>query len=228
MVGYAGSQLDNDYGSIIIGAQFGDVADVNGKISLANVAPIAEGELTADDLIGNITFQLLNNFGGTVEGSDRIWNGTKWTDESGVDMSSDSYDAGQGLCVYNAADPDVGKVLFRTSGQVNEFDVIVKLDDDFGSVLIANPYPSQVKLSSMIPTSDSEDIAGNVTFQKVNNFGGTIEGSDRIWNGTKWTMEDGSDASDEVLAPGEGICVYNSVDPEDGLVTLRFTAPKIN
>lgn len=225
-MGYASGQLDDDYGSKIIGAQFADCADANGKIALKNIKPIPGGNLTADDLINNISFQILNNWGGTVEGSDRFWDGSKWIDENNNDKSEETYDAGQGFCVYNVADPDEGSVTLQSSGQVITSDVVVPLDDDFGSVMVANSYPIEIKLSSLLPQTASEaDMANNISFQKINNWGGTVDGSDRFWNGSKWVDEHNNDCSNETLAAGEGICVYNSVDPDDGLIALRFVAP---
>ena len=227
IVGYASGELDNDYGNVIIGAQFKDVADANGKISLSSIVPEPKGNLSASDLAYNVNFQLLNNWGGTVEGSVRIWDGSKWTTEADQDASAEKYDAAVGFCVANQADPDEGAVFLRSSGEVSKEDVVVALDDDFGNILAANPYPVAIKLSSLLPQSTYTDLGYNVNFQKLNNWGGTVDGSVRIWDGTKWTTEDNQDASNDLILPGEGICIANQVDPDDGAVTLRFTAPTI-
>ena len=231
VVGYAGSKLDEDFGTRPTVALFVDCGSSTAQIKLGNIKPVpGQGSLTADDIKDNVSFQMIDGGGYTIDGTTRYWNGSIWTDESFADKSEETYPAGTGFNVANGCLPlvyDGGDVIFQSSGEVNQKNVLVQLDTDFGTKLTGNPFPVAIKLKDIIPVS-TEDTAGNISYQKLDGGGYTIDGSTRYWNGSIWTDESFADMSEEELQPGEGICVANMVLPAayDGAdAFLRFVAP---
>ena len=69
------------------------------------------------------------------------------------------------------------------------------------------------------------DLGYNIEIQKLNNWGGTVEGIDYTWDGTKWTDTDTGAAIPDsvVIAPGEGLWVYNMTGEA---VIFRIPAPE--
>ena len=211
--------------------QFVDCGSETAELKLADIKPVpGQGNLAAKDLVNNVTFQMIDGAGYTIDGSTRIWNGTIWTSSTSVDMSDEAYPAGTALNVANGCLPSTyggGDVIFQSAGQVNEKNVLVQLDTMFGTKLTGNPFPVAIKLKDIIPVSTLPTM-NNITFQKLDGGGYTVEGSTRIWNGTIWTTSGNVDKSEEELQPGEGICVANQILPkayggDDAF--LRFVAP---
>ena len=216
IVGYMGNALDNDFGAKAMVIPFANVGQADKSFKLADIKPVVAGDnVSESDLINAISFQRLDNSGYTIDGSDRFWDGTKWTTFNGEDKSNETYAPGAGLWVYNASyNPstfECGAVNLQSSGKVIEENVIVDLDNDFGAVFIGNPFPVAIKISSIIPYVTEGSVAANtISFQKLDNSGYTVTDSDRFWDGSKWTTFAGADMSNDTLAAGESVWIYNT------------------
>ena len=176
---------------------------VNGSsFSLTNLVLVSEA-----DTAGGITIQTLNNWGGQDETTEEYtWNGTGWEDAYGAPVSDVTFAPGKGLWVYNFTGE---AVTFQSAGQVNEIDVTYPLDLDFGAVAIVNPYPTDLALADITFVTEA-DIAGSITIQTLNNWGGQDETTEEYtWNGTGWEDAYGIPVSDVTFAPGKGLWVYN-------------------
>ena len=228
--------LDDNYGAKATVIPFANIGQTDRSFKLANIKPINGSNITPEAMINAVYFQLLDNGGYTIADSDRFWDGSKWTTVSGSDMSDETYAPGAGLWMYNVSyNPttwDCGIVSLQSSGEVITENVIANLDDNYGAVFIGNPFPAALKLSDIIPLVSEGTIPANtIYFQKLDNGGYTVNDSDRFWDGSKWTTVSGSDMSDETLAPGEGVWMYNvNYDPttwECVPATVRFVAPEI-
>jgi len=104
-VGYAQSELDNDYGAVLVSAQFASVSDSTGKIDLGSIKPTASGDV---DMVDAIEIQFLNTDGTTDYENDYFWDGAKWYDGSTyADATSVSIPAGKGLWVLNTTGENV-------------------------------------------------------------------------------------------------------------------------
>jgi len=236
IVGYMSNALDSEFGSKAMVVPFANVGATAGEFKLSDITPKAIDIVSAEDLIGAISFQLLNGAGETIDGSDRVWDGEKWATFEGEDKSDETYAPGAGIWMSNSSyDPDTwecGVVDLQSAGEVIQENVIADMDGEFGSVFVGNPFPTALKLSDIIPyTTDGAAPADVISFQKLNGAGETIENSDRVWNGEKWVTFEGEDASDETLAPGEGIWLSNSnYDPDTWECIpgkVRFVAPAL-
>ena len=220
-VGYSSSPLDEEYGAVLTSPQFIAPGSSNATILLGAVKPVGNAE---SDLGYNIEIQKLNNWGGTVDGVDYTWDGTKWVDtDTNADASNVQLTAGEGLWVYSM----MGEaVAFQSSGEVGEADICFPLDDDYGAAAVANGFPVAVKLNDIVlEAAQGVDLGYNIEIQKLNNWGGTVEGIDYTWDGTKWTDTDTGAAIPDsvVIAPGEGLWVYNMTGEA---VIFRIPAPE--
>ena len=222
VVGYASSQLDDDYGAVLTSPQFIAPAANTAVIALRSVKPIG---LVGSDLSFAIEIQKLNNWGGTVEGVGYTWNGTKWVDtDTNADASDAEISAGEGLWVFSMMGEAVS---FQSSGEVGANDISFPLDDDYGAVAVANGFPVDVKLNDIVlDAAVGVDLGYNIEIQKLNNWGGTVEGVGYTWDGTKWVDTDTNTAigDDVVIAPGEGLWVFNMTGEA---VSFRIPAPEL-
>lgn len=212
VVGYAQSQLDNDYGAVMTGAQFVD-CNGEGSISLSAITPVAAATPVAD-LAGCIEIQTLDNAGLTVDSY--VWNGEGWEGDENATFAS-----GTGLWVFNSVGAE-DVVSIQTAGMVSTDDVIVSLDNDYGAVAVANPFPIAVALAEILPESDAltaEELAGNVEIQTLDNAGLTIDSY--VWNGDGWEGD-----GNKTFKPGTGLWVFNSVGA-GASVKLRIPGPEL-
>jgi hypothetical protein len=109
VVGYAQSQLDTDYGAVMVGAQFKGVAATDGSISLNAIIPTAAEGI---DPAYCIQLQVLDNAGQTTA-QDYTWDGTQWTDtNTGLALEQDvKFAPGQGLWVASMVGDAVSLIL---------------------------------------------------------------------------------------------------------------------
>lgn len=230
-----GKALDNDFGAKAVVVPFANVGSVDGSFKLRDIKPIAIEKVTEADLINAISFQRLDAGGLTIDGTDRVWDGSKWALFDGTDKSDETYVPGAGVWMfngsYNPSSWECGIVDLQSSGQVIQENVIADLDNDFGAVFVGNPFATPIKLSNIIPYVEEGAIApGAVSFQKLDAGGLTVDGTDRVWDGSKWTLFDGTDKSDETLEPGEGVWMFNGNYDEKTWACIpgkvRFVAPE--
>ena len=221
-VGYSSSQLDDDYGAVLTSPQFIAPNSNDATITLGAIKPIG---LEGSDLSYNIEIQKLNNWGGTVEGFDYIWDGKKWIDsETNADASDAVVNSGEGLWIYSMMGESVS---FQSVGEVGNADIVFPLDDDYGAAAVANGFPVAVKLNDIVlEAAVGVDLGYNIEIQKLNNWGGTVEGFDYIWDGTKWIDSETNAAVPDtvVIDPGEGLWVYNMTGEA---VSFRIPAPEL-
>ena len=219
-VGYAGSALDEDYGAVMIAPQFITPGSAADTISLGSIIPIGDPN---SDLGYNIEIQKLNNAGESNE-YDYTWDGTKWIETiTNEDASDVTLNACEGLWIFSMMGEAVS---FQSCGQVGENDVSALLDDDYGAAAVANGFPVAVKLNDLVLEADSEvDLGYNIEIQKLNNSGESTN-FDYTWDGTQWidTTTNVAASDDVVIAPGEGLWVYNMTGEA---VYLRFPAPEL-
>ena len=222
IVGYAGTQLDDDWGFVLTGSQFINIGEKQ-KCSLADVKPVA----STDYIVGNgdVEIQTLTS-SGSVDQYYK-WNGSKWVFKNGgADASGEVMPAGKGLWVANSVDPEDAIITFQTAGEVATSDILVRLDDDWGFVAAANGFPVDLKLGqiSLEPTEDYSVGNGDVEIQTLTSSGGVDQYYK--WNGSKWVFKNGgADANDVIIPAGKGLWIANSVDPDDSLIDLRMPAP---
>ena len=224
IVGYAGTQLDDDWGFVLAGSQFVNIGGSQ-VFRLGDVKPVASTDYVVGN--GDVEIQTLTSGGGTE--SAYKWNGSKWVNlAGGADASDVMIPAGKGLWVANSVDPEDAIVTFQTAGEVGTADIVARLDDDWGFVAIANGFPVPFKLGqiSLEPTEDYSIGNGDVEIQTLTSGGATEKAYK--WTGAKWVnLGTGEDANDVVIPAGKGLWVANSVDPEDTLIDLRIPAPEL-
>ena len=217
IVGYAGSDL-RDAGSTLTSALFQNVGSADGSIRLGDVVPVAAEGV---DLVGNLEIQYLNYFGGTDWDNDYIWDGEVWLKDGDSDASDVIIPVGQGLWVGNSAGAPVN---FRSSGEVNQKDIQFPLRE-VGSTAAANAFPTATTFGKIVPVAAEDvDLVGNLEIQYLNYFGGTDWDNDYIWDGEVWLKDGDSDASEIVVAAGQGLWVGNSAGAP---VTLHIAAPEL-
>ena len=222
MVGYAGNDLDKEYGAVLITPQFISVnSESANTVTLGSMIPVGA---IGSDLSFNIEIQKLNNWGGSVDGVSYSWDGTKWIDTyTNKDASNETVNSGEGLWIYSMMGEPV---TFQSSGQVSETDIIQELDKDYGAVAVANGFPVAVKINDIVlSTAEGVDLGFNIEIQKLNNWGGSVDGVSYSWDGTKWidTYTNLPLSDDVVVNPGEGLWVYNMTGEA---VNLRVPAPE--
>lgn len=224
IVGYAGSQLDDEYGNVLLSAQFAAVGNADKKIYLGALKPVA-----SVGTVGNrkVTIQTLTA-GGTMDQYYR-WNGSKWIYSSdGADANDVELPAGKGLWVSCSISGDEATVVLQGSGEVNQQDIVARLDGEYGNVAVGNGFPVAVKLGTIVPEALVQgETVGNrkVTIQTLTS-GGTMDQYYR-WNGSKWVFAaDNTDANDEEIPAGKALWVSCSIPAETTPVDLRIVAPK--
>ena len=218
IVGYAQSQLDTEYGAVMVGAQFIDVVAENKEISLSAIVPTAAEGI---DLSYGVNIQVLDTAGYTTE-QDYLWNGTAWENTSGEVVADVTFAAGQGLWVTSSLGEDV--VGFRSSGAVCMSDIAVELDIEYGAVAVCNPFPTAIDLSEILPSAaEGIDLSYGVNIQILDTAGYTTD-QDYLWNGTAWENTSGEVVTNVTFAPGQGLWVTSSLGED--VVNLVFPAPE--
>lgn len=76
---------------------------------------------------------------------------------------------------------------------------------------------NEVSLKSLVPVG--EDLDWNIEIQVLDNGGRTIEDQDYMWvDGDGWCTPDGDPITEDIkFAPGQGLCLYGSLDEDQGL-----------
>ena len=218
-VGYGQSELDTDYGAVMVTAQFIDVGNSSGVISLDAIKPTGAAGV---DLAYGVNIQILDNAGYTTE-DEYSWNGTAWETTSGEVATGVTFPAGQGLWVTSSLGEDV--VGFQSCGAVNKNDVSIALDTDFGAVAVGNPFPVPLALDDILPTAAAGvDLAYGVNIQILDNAGYTTE-DEYSWNGTAWETTSGEVATGVTFPAGQGLWVTSSLGED--VVHLQFPAPEL-
>ena len=194
-------------------AQFANVLDADGSISLTSLVPTAAAGV---DTAYNVVIQLLDSAGYTTD-AEYTWNGSSW---EGTDVANVKFAPGQGLWVYSYCGDD--PIGFQSSGKVMTSDVEFVLDKEYGAVGVGNAFPTPVKLTDMLVSAAAGvDTAYNVVIQILDSAGYTTD-AEYTWNGTSW---DGTDVDNVTFAPGQGLWVYSYCGNDE--VTLRIPAPEL-
>jgi hypothetical protein len=221
VVGYAQSQLDTDYGAVMVGAQFKGVAATDGSISLNAIIPTAAEGI---DPAYCIQLQVLDSAGRTTA-QDYTWDGAQWTDtNTGLALEENvNFAPGQGLWVASMVGDAVS---LQSSGEVPTSDIEFPLDTDFGAVAVANSFPVELSINDILPTAaEGIDPAYCIQLQVLDNAGQTTA-QDYTWDGTQWTDTNTGLAleQDVKFAPGQGLWVASMVGDA---VSLILPAPEL-
>ena len=99
-MGYAGSQL-REIGNTLTSAQFMDVANPTGAVTLSSIVPINNN----GDVAGwwEVGIQFLNRDGSTDDAHNFMWSGEGWEDADFAQKDDEPIPAGQGLWVNNSS-----------------------------------------------------------------------------------------------------------------------------
>ena len=198
-----------------------NVSSQTGSIKLSSIVPVkGDGEVAG---WWEVEIQYLNFDGSTDTDNDYLWNGENWENADMEDMSDVDVPAGQGLWVGNSTG---GAVNFRSSGEVNQDDVIFELRSA-GATAAGNCFPTSTTLGNILPTiKGSDDVPGwwELEIQYLNFDGSTDTDNDYLWNGENWENADMEEMNDVVINPGQGLWVGNSTGTA---VTLRIPAPEL-
>ena len=182
------------------------------NVTLASLVPTADG-MSAAELAGCVEIQTLDNAGLTVDSY--VWNGEGWEGDEET-----TFAPGTGLWVFNQMG-DTSTVKLQSAGKVGRLDVSITLDDNFGAVGVANPFPVKVDLADILPeceTMSAAELAGCVEIQTLDNVGYTLD--TYVWNGEGWEGDDNIE-----FEAGAGLWVFNQIG-DSAEVTLRIPAPE--
>ena len=219
-MGYAGSALDNAYGSKIITPQFLNVGSE--EITLNDLRPVS----SAASMDWMIELQRVDNGGETIESEDYMWVGGQWCDVFGTPITKTvTFAPGESVVAYSYLGDTAANL--QSSGEVNEKKVVVALDTAWGSVISGNPYPVEIELNQLIPLDDKDVAIGDwmIEIQKVDNGGETIEAEDYMWVGNQWCDVYGSPIKEKItFDPGEGFVVYSYTG---SAAYLHIVAPEL-
>ena len=198
-----------------------NVSATDGTIKLSSIVPVkGNGEVAG---WWEVEIQYLLFDGRTDDNNDYMWNGTNWENLAMEDQSDVEIPAGQGLWVFNTTG---GAVTFRSSGEVNQNDVIFELRSA-GATASANCFPTPLTLGDILPAiKGSDSVPGwwEVEIQYLLFDGRTDDNNDYMWNGTNWENLAMEDKSAVPVPAGQGLWVFNTSGSE---VTLRIPAPEL-
>ncbi len=193
---------------------------INGtSVKLNDIKPVGDDVNTT----GGISIQLLGVTG--VPQTSYVWFdmvgfGTGWHDGSAFVADAVTFEPGQGLWVTGTG---TGASL-QFSGKVGTSDISVQLKQ--GAIATGNPFPTSIKLNSIIPTGENVNTTGGISIQIVGTTG--VPQSSYVWFdmtgfGTGW--HDGINFVTDAVTfePGQGLWVTGTSATEQ---FIYFPAPK--
>ena len=220
IVGYAGSAL-RETGNTLTSALFMDISSPTGAIKLSSIVPVKDNGEVAEWWEIGVQYLLYNGY--TDNDHNYMWNGEGWEDTDFNPCDDVIIPAGQGLWVNNSTG---GAVSFRSSGEVNQDDVIFELRDS-GNTAAANCFPTATTLGEILPAIKNSDEVPEwweVGIQFLLYNGYTDNDHNYMWNGEGWEDTDFNPCDDEPIPVGQGLWVNNS---SGKAVTLRIPAPEL-